>query len=539
MPVLTNKIPWLSCLGAKVVGEKMSNTFGLAGVMRAVVLWAGIMSPFASITAEPLIDTSKLINQVSNRVFEVAVSAARTQAEIEYDSITFNETLGTVSINDLVIEPLPHQGMSGCSLSIGHIAFSSSTPGHVSKDTVEFGLDDLRLAPTCLPFEARGMLAMAGVSTMVVPNAKVEISYNYPSGTGVLSAHGELADALGFSLHLKFPYFSIIDAYTPLHARLSEAELSVFNKGIWEDVSIQLPPQVTEPGYAGDFVAEIVGDGMFYGQPDAEAQKFLRQISVAWEDFLQAPTQITIRSNITNADGILLAPELLEDPVELINYLSPKLYAGETTQSVRMPAQDIKSIIYGNFSNYSDEMLLHIGEGFLSGKGYPRNEAIALKILNYLALQGTSGISHKLARHYLEQQNYALAYEFALKDSASGSTQSVNILNVAEPFLDLSDVLTMQGDGMIDFAKAVTDVEPAEYYHYAVASMNGKGMRKSYLAAYFWAILAQANGDRRTASMMTKIEALGADKNLANTLDWNAQLAQAQADALMVWMDRH
>ena len=69
--------------------------------------------------------------------------------------------------------------------------------------------------------------------------------------------------------------------------------------------------------------------------------------------------------------------------------------------------------------------------------------------------------------------------------------------------------------------------------------MNGKGMRKSYLAAYFWAILAQANGDRRTASMMTKIEALGADKDLANTLDWNAQLAQAQADALMVWMDRH
>ena len=121
--------------------------------------------------------------------------------------------------------------------------------------------------------------------------------------------------------------------------------MSVFNKGIWEDVSTQLPPQVTEPGYAGDFVAEIVGDGMFYGQPDAEAQKFLRQISVAWENFLQAPTQITLRSNITSADGILLAPELLEDPVELINYLSPKLYAGEITQSVRMPAQDIKSII--------------------------------------------------------------------------------------------------------------------------------------------------------------------------------------------------
>ena len=77
----------------------MSNTFGLASVTRSMVLWTGIMSPLASVTAEPLFDTSKLINLVSNRVFEVAVSAARTQAEIEYDSITFNETLGTVSIN--------------------------------------------------------------------------------------------------------------------------------------------------------------------------------------------------------------------------------------------------------------------------------------------------------------------------------------------------------------------------------------------------------------------------------------------------------
>ena len=168
----------------------MSNTLGLAGVIGAMILGAGMISPLASLTAEPLIDTSKLINQLSNRVFEVAISAARTQAEIEYDSITFNETLGTVSINDLVIEPLPHQGMRGCSLSIGHIVFSSSTQGHVSKDTVEFGLDDLRLVPTCLPFEARGMLAMAGVSTMIVPIAKVEISYDYPSGGATLSVHG-------------------------------------------------------------------------------------------------------------------------------------------------------------------------------------------------------------------------------------------------------------------------------------------------------------------------------------------------------------
>ena len=72
-----------------------------------------------------------------------------------------------------------------------------------------------------------------------------------------------------------------------------------------------------------------------------------------------------------------------------------------------MPAQDIKSIIYGNFSNYSDEMLMHVGEGFLTGKGYPRNEAIGLKILNYLAIaRDADGISHTLAQHYLEKQNY-------------------------------------------------------------------------------------------------------------------------------------
>jgi len=517
----------------------MLNIRVLPSVIRAMVFGAGIISPLTALSAEPLFDPSKLISQFSSRVFEVVVSAARTQAEIEYDSITFNETLGTVSVNDLVVQPLPHQGMSGCSLAIGHIAFSSSTASHVTKDTVEFGLDDLQLSPTCLPFEARGMLAMAGVSTMVVPTAKIEVSYDYPSGGATLSVHGELADALGFTLHLSFPYFSIIDGYNPLYARLNEAELSVFNKGIWDSVSIQLPAQFTQPGYAGDYVAEMIGNGMFYGQPDAQSQKFLGQISTAWEDFLRSPTQITLRSNITNTGGILLDPDMLEDPVKLINYLSPNLYAGKIRRSEAMPAQDVKSIIYGNFSNYSDEMLMRVGEGFLTGKGYLKNESIGLKILNYLAIQGADGISHTLAQHYLEKQNYMQAYEFALQDSVTGSAQSVNILNVAEPYLDLSDVLTMQGDGMIDFNKVVAAVEPADYYRYAIDSMNGKGMRKSYLAAYFWAILAQANGDRRTASIMTKIEALGTNKELADTLDWNGQLAQAQADALMVWMDRN
>ena len=66
----------------------------------------------------------------------------------------------------------------------------------------------------------------------------------------------------------------------------------------------------------------------------------------------------------------------------------------------------------------------------------------------------------------------------------------MNILNVVEPYLYLSDVLAMQGDGMIDFNKVVAAVEPADYYRYDVASMNSKGMHKSYLTAYFWAILA-------------------------------------------------
>ena len=84
---------------------------------------------------------------------------------------------------------------------------------------------------------------------------------------------------------------------------------------------------------------------MFCGQPDAQSQKFLGQISTAWEDFLRSPTQITLRSNITNADVILLDPDVLEDPVKLINYLSPNIYAGEIRRSQLMPAQDIKSII--------------------------------------------------------------------------------------------------------------------------------------------------------------------------------------------------
>ena len=521
------------------MGESMGKKLGTKGIMPALVFATGMTCPAITLAAEPLIDTSRLINLVSNRLFEVGISAARSLAEIEYDSITFNETLSTISINGLVVKPLPEQGLSGCTVSIGNIAIASSTAPHVSKDTVEFGLDDLRLAPTCLPFEARGTLAMAGVSTLAVPSAKVEVTYDYPSGGAELSIHGELADAFGFSLHLDFPYFSIIDDYTPIHARIDEAELTVFNKGIWENVSIQLPAQVTQPGFAGDFVAELVGDALFYDQSSVETQRFMRQVANAWEDFLAVPSQITLRSNITTSGGLLLEPDLLEDPARMINFLAPSVYSGTRLPQNAMPSQDIKAIIYGNFSGFSDEVLLQVGDGFLSGLGYPRNEAVGLKILNYLAMQGVKGTSHILAKHYLGRQNYALAYEFALEDSAEGSARSVNILNVAEPFLDLSEILELQDGTGLDLIKAASGVQPEDYYRFARASMSGKGMRKSYLAAYFWSILAQANGDRRTASLLAKIEALGAAKDLAAAVDWDAQLAQAQADALLVWMERN
>ena len=87
-----------------------------------LTLLAASFSFFGAISsesqAESIIDINDLTDRFSTRIVEVAVSAARSQVEIQYQAIVPNSKLGQLSIDGLVFTPGPELDMSGCSVAV-------------------------------------------------------------------------------------------------------------------------------------------------------------------------------------------------------------------------------------------------------------------------------------------------------------------------------------------------------------------------------------------------------------------------------------
>ena len=244
-----------------------------------LTLLAASFSFFGAISsesqAESIIDINDLTDRFSTRIVEVAVSAARSQVEIQYQAIVPNSKLGQLSIDGLVFTPGPELDMSGCSVSVGRILFQAGSPQKLGAENITTSVYDLNVSPLCLPFEQRGVLAMSGVREIYVPHATINIDYYFPSSSLEIFVSGKLEGFSEFDLFLSAPYVSIIDADQPIVMKLNKAELSVRDDGAWNALSQQIPPEFSTPNIAGENVSNLLKDNMFNGTTSTDSSAFL------------------------------------------------------------------------------------------------------------------------------------------------------------------------------------------------------------------------------------------------------------------------
>ena len=73
----------------------MINNIGLPGLLLLLAASLSFLGAISSESqAEPIIDINDLTDRFSTRIVEVAVSAARSQVEIQYQAIVPNSKLG-------------------------------------------------------------------------------------------------------------------------------------------------------------------------------------------------------------------------------------------------------------------------------------------------------------------------------------------------------------------------------------------------------------------------------------------------------------
>ena len=145
--------------------------------------------------------------------------------------------------------------------------------------------------------------------------------------------------------------------------------------------------------------------------PGTIYQNFIDQIELAVNDFVVNPSSLSIVSNIEKASGLVISNESFMYPETLIADLDLKLSSGNSRKDTKITGEMISDILSGNFVNYDDEVLLNLGEAFLTGRLAPKNYDAAVLLLSYLKDNGSSQAEPLLVNAYIQQEKYEEAYQ--------------------------------------------------------------------------------------------------------------------------------
>ena len=206
----------------------------------------------------------KFVNIISNRVVESLVSFARSTAEITYEDVRYDPNLEIFFVSGMRVIPFALETPKGCEVNLATISISSSgSSANSSKQKIEIGINDMIIDKFCMPIEMRGMMSLAGIDDIEIPTLKLEISHRYDTAATVFSLFGGVAGSFDFVTRIEFDYFSVtVDEEMPILARLNEAYIKIDNKGLWENLSDQIPDVVAESKLAGLAASQAIYEGL-------------------------------------------------------------------------------------------------------------------------------------------------------------------------------------------------------------------------------------------------------------------------------------
>ena len=497
-----------------------------------------IFSIFSSASAEGLsIDPIKLINKISNRLFEIGISTARSFAEISYEDVRYDPNLETFFISGLKIIPFSLEVLDGCEIDVGALNVSGTRNENLSSEQFSIGVSDLKINQFCFPLETRAMLSLSGISNINIPFLKIDVGHEYKSAATTFALYGELQDSVSFTMGANLSYFSVANnSDLTFVAKLQALHVRFENNGLWENISKQLPKQFVQSGIAGTSVSLfLVQELKNILTPDL-LNTISEQVAQAVDDFIEEPKSITISTQITSADGIHLDYEIFQNPISTYIKLNPVISVNKVKQLKQVSKSDLAEILNGNFSRFETKKLFELGISFNSGIGVIKNSNLSRKIFEYLASDGHEKANEKLIELYLSEDRFSDAYVVAQKMGSQGNKSAPTYLNAIEKQLSLSEIIQLQ-QKTINFEETKNKAKP-QFYLLARGYLTGNSSTKSCESAYFWALIAQSNGDVRANYVIEKVEAL---KNKLPEIEasmWSNRLKEVQDEASDYWMKR-
>ena len=489
---------------------------------------------------------SNLIDNLSNRTFEIGISIARLFSEITYKDLRFDTNLDTIFISALKFAPFAMNLPKGCKFNVGTLSITSSNSSNSSEDNFSIGMSNVNISKLCLDLQTRKMFAMAGVSDLKIPYLKFDIGHNYKTANSTIAIYGKSEDLASFTLAAEFSYLSattLTHEYSnntnknnfPFVGKLKSAYLSIENDGLWENISTQMPKQFVKSGIAGPTVAVLLSEKLNNILGENTTEELTNQVSNSIDEFIENPKNIILKTQIKNIDGVYLNSELFRNTEVLFKMLNPKIVINKNNSDYSISKADLNSIIKKDFSMFEIKKLIEIASALNTGNGATKNQELAKIIYEFIATDNYEIIHEELINIYLSQNKYADAYILAQKVAISEKNNLSALLNIIEKNLTLSEIINLQSQSQSVGPNTYEINSKYDPYNLARRYLAGDRKQKSFENAYFWSLIAKSKGDTRADFIIEKIESF--EEKLKDPTAWIERINRIQSDALEYWIN--
>jgi len=513
-------------------------------LLTPAALAAALATASTPAAAQNQTDAAGFFNLVQRLGAHYAILVARSFVDLTYDQLTVEPGTNHMVISGLKVYPILDWDQDGnCEITIDRVVmgdrYSFETVGRASE------VSGVMVPTACLDPQMGSMMGSFGYDGLTLDSATIDIEYNLPDSSAELSVNASVADAADISISAQFDYlwFNLpFDGYgDPIPvAQLGEAEVTIENKGVWERLEPMVTQQMGDLNAIPQMAQMVIGQALTDGgtrQPSESENAFVQNLSAELARFLNEKNRIVVTA--APEGGVWLDESILDSPQNLIAALQPSVSATPAAFRNIIPPADMAAAL-ADGANPDDATRLAIGRALITGVGAPRSLEDGARLLEPLARGWNGEAASLLAEAAADFGEDTLGYEMALIALAAGDMSALGTADELEGRLDIAQILALQdqvgsnwpgeADFQAAFGQAVAAGDIGKIRKDANATVVGRGLPRSFEAAYTLATLAAAGGDRSAANLRDRM-----DRRFGTDPAWVEMAAEAGSVALQIW----
>lgn len=513
----------------------------------AVGLCLGLAAP-AQAEGDPtpgLLDLFS-VDRVADSLASIAISALRTQMEVEYEHLQTDILRGTVALTGVTLRPqLAHDRARQCEITVQRVSVDIGQPSAAfGVATISTTMVGAEAAIACVPRDAGLALRSAGYNEIEVDRLTYQAEYVHSTGEIRVTGSAAVNDLAILDLEAAGAVLPRLDQFglpgDPA-IRVRRAVLGLQDQGGWERLSSLIPENLRQPEVIQSLGTEELTNMLSNNGTralTATERRFIDDLMEHVAGFVRAPGEITIEAQLP-ASGIVLEPEVYQAPEELLQALAPDARTAPLAQSDLLGADVLGRLDGGDVSTAER---LDIARALLQGSGVPRAEALVPDILAPLMDEGGDAAPEAalLIAQAQAPRDPAAAYQNTLTAAEGRQPGAIAMLDRLEERLTTMQVLSAQ-DAHIAAGPARPALPAGEDIRavrtQALAYFTGLGAPRSYRQAYYLALIAEAAGDIGAGPLREDIENRFENRGPEVRETWSALRTEIQTRALTDWIE--